>query len=130
MSKRHKLSSDERRAVWNAMNRRCAYCGMRIKLEDMCIDHIRPLALGGRDTCSNMACACWQCNQLKADKTVAEFRDDIQHGTAELFRDNGIYRTMLRYNQVKETRRRVVFYFEKKQKEGNGEQKRKRKKKY
>ena len=88
------------------MNRRCAYCGERIELEDMCIDHVRPLALGGRD-----------CNQHKANKTVEEFRSELQRGPVMLFRESCTYRTMLRYNQVNETRRRIVFYFEKKDRE-------------
>lgn len=114
---RHKLSRDERKAIWNAMNRRCAYCGERIELEDMCIDHVRPLALGGRDTSDNMVCACWHCNQHKANKTVEEFRSELQRGPVMLFRESCTYRTMLRYNQVNETRRRIVFYFEKKDRE-------------
>lgn len=127
MIARRKLSRANRVRLWNMMNRRCAYCGQKLELSDMCVDHVRPLSQGGRDTVDNMVCSCWHCNQHKAQKSVDEFRSEIQGAPVALFRESAAYREMLRYNLVNETHRRVIFYFEKKGKEKHVSKQKKRK---
>lgn len=47
----------------------CAYClGPAEEL-----DHVHPIALGGRDVESNLAGVCRQCNHLKADQSLADW---------------------------------------------------------
>jgi 5-methylcytosine-specific restriction endonuclease McrA len=39
---------------------------------DFTLDHIIPRSRGGRNTWGNTACACFRCNQRKADRTPHE----------------------------------------------------------
>ena len=51
--------------------RACAYCGAKeIALQ---VEHIVPKARGGSDRVDNLTLACEPCNQLKGNKTAAEF---------------------------------------------------------
>ena len=62
-----------RRAVLIRDGYRCVYCGKRqaegLSKSDYTVDHIIPVSHGGKDTWSNTACACWKCNNRKADRT-------------------------------------------------------------
>jgi 5-methylcytosine-specific restriction endonuclease McrA len=49
----------------------CAYCGMRAKLD---MDHVIPLARGGRHSIGNVLPACDACNGGKGTKFLAEWR--------------------------------------------------------
>jgi 5-methylcytosine-specific restriction endonuclease McrA len=51
--------------------RQCAYCGK--ENVPLTIDHIHPKSRGGSDRVSNLALACFPCNQEKGNRDVAEF---------------------------------------------------------
>lgn len=52
-------------------NRQCVYCGATgIPLQ---IEHIVPKSRGGSSRVSNLTLSCEACNQLKANRTAAEF---------------------------------------------------------
>ena len=52
-------------------NRTCAYCGAKnTRLE---IEHINPKSKGGSDRVSNLAIACYGCNQAKGNLEIEEF---------------------------------------------------------
>lgn len=55
-----------RKLKWEVLERdnfTCRYC------KRMCtVDHVRPKSKEGRDRKSNLVCACFECNQAKADK--------------------------------------------------------------
>ena len=44
---------------------RCAFCG---STERLTVDHIRPVAKGGKNHRRNYQCLCWPCNLRKRDK--------------------------------------------------------------
>jgi len=48
----------------------CQYCGTQEG--PMTIDHIVPRSHGGKDTWSNLVCACARCNNRKGDRTLPE----------------------------------------------------------
>jgi 5-methylcytosine-specific restriction endonuclease McrA len=59
----------------------CIYCDAKIGQQhgkyvyiksDFTVDHIIPRSRGGRNTWSNTACACYQCNQRKGNRTSHE----------------------------------------------------------
>jgi 5-methylcytosine-specific restriction endonuclease McrA len=50
----------------------CHYCGEHFAQEDLTIDHIVPVARGGRSTRGNMVVCCRSCNQSKSCLTPAE----------------------------------------------------------
>jgi 5-methylcytosine-specific restriction enzyme A len=43
----------------------CHYCGRRFPPAELTMDHIVPLARGGRSTKGNIAPCCKECNNLK-----------------------------------------------------------------
>lgn len=49
---------------------RCVYCGKEGKLS---VDHVMPLAKGGKHELSNMVLACRSCNSSKGGKTLEEW---------------------------------------------------------
>ncbi len=53
---------------------RCQYCGQHLAAKDLTIDHIIPLARGGRKTWENIVAACWPCNNTKSGRTPEEAR--------------------------------------------------------
>ena len=52
----------------------CYHCEQKFPKEDLTMDHLIPLARGGRSTKKNIVVACKQCNSLKKNLTVAELR--------------------------------------------------------
>ncbi len=63
-------------------NGRCAYCGIAMFLPPSrgkadrraTLDHVVPIAQGGRDSESNTVAACEACNNAKADMRAQLFR--------------------------------------------------------
>ena len=53
----------------------CAYCGKTSKF--LTRDHVIPKSRGGAKEASNIVLACRECNQVKADRTPAEWALDI-----------------------------------------------------
>ena len=50
----------------------CRYCGKKFPREELTIDHVVPIARGGRSTRGNMVVCCLDCNQKKRCLTPAE----------------------------------------------------------
>ena len=50
----------------------CHYCGKKFPAEELTLDHIVPVARGGRSTRGNLVVACRACNQAKKFLTPAE----------------------------------------------------------
>jgi len=67
------LSTDEKAALskrlWNIQNHKCFICGETIDLDiqNINIDHIKPLANGGKDETTNFAITHEHCNKSKQD---------------------------------------------------------------
>lgn len=56
---------------------RCHYCGEVLELtgrRKFQVDHFIPLARGGRNSMSNIVCACPECNRDKGVKMPWEYR--------------------------------------------------------
>ena len=70
--KRKAISNGKRFNIFNRDNFRCTYCGRSssedgVKLE---VDHIIPVAKGGKNTEENLTTACYQCNRGKNAKLL------------------------------------------------------------
>lgn len=50
----------------------CHYCGEKFPQSELTLDHIVPVARGGRSTRGNIAVCCRQCNMEKKYLTPAE----------------------------------------------------------
>lgn len=67
------LSDKVRQRIFLRARYRCEYCQTSHRLIGMppVIDHILPMASGGSDHISNLAAACYRCNEFKGAKTQA-----------------------------------------------------------
>lgn len=59
----------------------CRYCGKRAPSSELTVDHVVPVALGGRDDPENLVTACRDCNMGKASiapgsPLVAQVQED------------------------------------------------------
>lgn len=114
--KRRKLSVAERQEVYDKMHGHCAYCGTKITIKQMQVDHVIPLdgwSQKGTDTLDNMFPACRSCNHYKSRSTLEGFRKMLEHMPHVLMRDSVTYKNAVRYGLVSPTPRPIVFYFEK-----------------
>lgn len=75
---------------------RCAYCGRKITLETMTLDHIVPKSKGKNNDYTNLFASCQQCNTLKGDRTIKQYKTLVSKIT-----------------QVYGNGRPVKFYYEK-----------------
>lgn len=50
----------------------CHYCGQQFSPDQLSMDHIVPLARGGKSTKGNLVVACMKCNRKKKLETPAE----------------------------------------------------------
>ena len=116
--RRKRLSKAERETIYAMYAGHCAYCGEKLRLEDMQVDHMQPLRKGGLDELTNMAPACRSCNHYKATLTVEEFREYLSRIHDRLVRDSVAYRVAKRFGIVKYEPGPIVFYFEKGEKRG------------
>lgn len=64
------LSHKLRLAVWEASDRRCAYCGSDLEWSSFTVDHIHPRALGGAEDFDNLTTACRPCNSRKGARVL------------------------------------------------------------
>lgn len=115
LTRRRQLSHEERKQIYERMDRRCAYCGQRLEYEDMHVDHVKPLAKGGPDIIPNMVCSCEYCNRYKGSRDVESFRRAIYRSLGALERDSLAYRNSIKYGLIRRTHAPVVFYFERKE---------------
>ncbi len=57
-----------RNNVYIRDNGQCQYCGSHIERKDATLDHVTPIAKGGKTTWENCTTACSPCNATKSDK--------------------------------------------------------------
>lgn len=109
--KRKPLPKALRVRVYKKYAGRCAYCGKKIRYEDMQVDHIKAVYLGGDNDFKNLLPACHSCNFYKSSYNLADFKEQISLITSRLPREF-IYKVALDYGLIQETGNEVIFYFE------------------
>ena len=62
-----------KRATMNRCGQRCVYCAVPLELDTATLDHVFPVAHGGRHDPPNLVVACRACNQLKGDMLPLDF---------------------------------------------------------
>lgn len=50
----------------------CQYCGTSLPKSKATIDHVIPVARGGKNSWTNTVCSCFECNNRKQDRTPNE----------------------------------------------------------
>lgn len=64
---RGKVSNKMRFAIYKRDGYRCRYCGASNKFAELEVDHIKPIAKGGKSTYDNLQTLCHRCNVKKGD---------------------------------------------------------------
>ena len=52
---------------------KCYFCGKKVKFKDITMDHLLPLAMGGRSTKENIVPCCKPCNTKKKSMLPLEW---------------------------------------------------------
>lgn len=55
----------------------CIYCGKKISIEEMNLDHKFPEVFGGSNDEDNLLCSCRECNMKKTSKLLLRRRDMV-----------------------------------------------------
>lgn len=77
---RKTIKKSERLLTYQKFNGHCAYCGCEIKYEEMEVDHfVSHMSNMGEDNIDNYMPACHDCNHVKVDYTISQFKHAIQH---------------------------------------------------
>lgn len=56
----------------------CYYCGKQVAYKNITMDHLVPLACGGRSTKDNLVPSCKNCNNLKKSMMPLEWQDYLE----------------------------------------------------
>lgn len=85
----HGVAPRDIETKWEAGNKTCLLCGQPIDKTlkaphpmSRTLEHITPIARGGRHDLDNLAFAHWSCNASKGAKTLEEYREwqaGLQH---------------------------------------------------
>ena len=65
----------ERRYIARSQGNRCMYCGTRLTVDNLQIDHMDPVSRGGSNDEENLQALCRRCNIRKGNHTDEEFRE-------------------------------------------------------
>lgn len=74
---RKKYSSEERKTIYDISNGCCELCGRKLLFQDMTLDHVVPLSMGGKDEMENLQSSCLLCNQIKSNILPEKFIERI-----------------------------------------------------
>ena len=80
-------SPNIRRAILIRDKYQCVFCGKRVNIVTVELDHDIPWARGGTDHPANLQASCRACNRAKSDLTSAEFRMQMSTGWTLTFSD-------------------------------------------
>ena len=61
----------------------CHYCGKKVQYKHITMDHLVPLARGGRSTKGNLVPSCKKCNNLKQSMLPLEWEQYLEKNASE-----------------------------------------------
>ena len=119
MNKRKPIPKKLRLQVYEKYNGHCAYCGCKLELKDMQVDHIYSVAKAkwkkeeiDLNHIDNLMPACRGCNYYKDTCSIDTFRKNLKT-LMERVKKHFIYRLAEKYDMVEEKTWDGIFYFEK-----------------
>lgn len=74
---RIKFPKEVREMLYHNADGRCVLCGRKILYDDVSLDHVIPLAMGGADDIRNIQVTCRACNQFKGSVLPDDFIERI-----------------------------------------------------
>lgn len=119
------MKKELRKMVYEKYGGRCAYCGKKLNLEEMQVDHRVPLyrndtaeslakygIVKGTDDFSNLMPSCRSCNFRKGTLSVDEFRREIRRQCDNIIKRSFQVRMSLDYGLLTHNDKEIEFYFE------------------
>ena len=73
-NKRKTFSAELKAELYKAQAGKCMYCGRKLSIDLMDIDHKNPIAKGGSNSKRNLQLLCRTCNTRKGATTDRQFR--------------------------------------------------------
>ncbi|ADB17666.1 HNH endonuclease [Pirellula staleyi DSM 6068] len=61
-----------RRQIFARDGNKCQYCGKRLPVQQLSLDHVMPRSRGGESSWENVVCSCLTCNTRKGGRTPQE----------------------------------------------------------
>jgi hypothetical protein len=77
MTERRYIPEIERKAIHYAWNYKCAYCRCDVPYNDLHIDHVIPVSLGGSCDLLNLVSSCSSCNLTKKDTRLIDMYEGL-----------------------------------------------------
>ncbi len=115
----------KREFVYEKCQGHCAYCGKKISMKEMQVDHIEPhwhtlsedqaLKAGikkGSHDLGNLNPSCARCNKWKSTFDLESFRKVVETSLDRLERDTPNFRLARDFGLLKINKKPVKFYFE------------------
>lgn len=106
------MTKETRRQVYDKCGGSCAYCGRKIEIRDMQVDHIVPKRQGGNDFFGNLNPSCRRCNHYKRAYRLDRYRELIFKLHTKI-RDIYLCKTAEDYGVIEIKEWDGKFYFEK-----------------
>lgn len=100
-------SNINRQKIYDKTKGKCAYCGCNIDYYDFHVDHVKSKNKNGSNKQSNLLPSCRDCNALKFNLNLEEFRTKVENLMFDTFHG----RLINKYYKIKQTK--IEFYFEK-----------------
>lgn len=79
---RKPISKKARFEVFKRDKFECQYCGAHPPSSILHVDHIHPVAKGGKNDMDNLITACESCNQGKSDRELSDIPQSLQEKAA------------------------------------------------
>ncbi|PJZ39581.1 HNH endonuclease [Leptospira kmetyi] len=86
LAKQRRIAKDLKKTPWWKKKKGagvCHYCGRKFPPEELTMDHLIPLAKGGKSIKANLVPACKECNFAKKNKLPFEFDSDSESGRTQ-----------------------------------------------
>lgn len=107
---RAKIPKEIRDRVLGRYNGKCYLCGSDAK--KLSLDHIHPVRAGGSDDESNLAPACYSCNNFKMTFTIEQLRVEVSMQAERARKYSVNFRIGERFGLIVERKKEVKFFFE------------------
>lgn len=72
-----KIGKKDKTYIFIRDNKRCFYCGKRLKFRQTTLDHFLPLSKGGKDEVFNLVTCCKKCNKIKSNIIYKDYKEII-----------------------------------------------------
>jgi 5-methylcytosine-specific restriction endonuclease McrA len=117
------MKKEIRQIVYEKYDGHCAYCGIKMKIKEMQVDHLvsqfhfkfnmaEKYTDKELNDINNLIPSCRVCNKWKSCHSLEAFRFEIQEQLKRLNEYSSNFRLAKKYGLVEEKPQSILFYFE------------------